>query len=111
MGWWGIVFKDDISRVSDSLAVGLTTGYLGSLTTYSGWNQKMLGLSAQGKWVVVVFGFPLGNGICFYLFILTSDFATCVACGPHFVAFLVWCLERLTWKTIRYLEIEKKQWY
>ncbi|KAH7861191.1 hypothetical protein Vadar_022837 [Vaccinium darrowii] len=60
MGWWGIVFKDDISRVSDSLAVGLTTGYLGSLTTYSGWNQKMLDLSAQGKWVVVVFGFPLG---------------------------------------------------
>lgn len=60
MGWLGIVFKDDISRVSDSLAVGLTTGYLGSLTTYSGWNQKMLDLSAQGKWVIVVFGFPLG---------------------------------------------------
>lgn len=60
MGWLGIVFKGDISRVSEHLAVGLTTGYLGSLTTLSGWNQKMLDLSVQGKWAFVVFGYPLG---------------------------------------------------
>ncbi|XP_058184830.1 uncharacterized protein LOC131302293 [Rhododendron vialii] len=59
MGWLGVVFKGDISRVSDHLAVGLTTGYLGSLTTFSGWNQRMLDLSVQGKWAVV-FGIPLG---------------------------------------------------
>ncbi|KAG5031359.1 hypothetical protein JHK82_014965 [Glycine max] len=33
MGWLGVVFKADISRVSEHLAIGLTTGYLGSLTT------------------------------------------------------------------------------
>ncbi|XP_057490572.1 uncharacterized protein LOC130776387 [Actinidia eriantha] len=60
MGWWGVVFKGDISRVSDYLAIGLTTGYLGSLTTFSGWNQKMLDLSVQGKWVFVVLGFLIG---------------------------------------------------
>ncbi|OVA11680.1 CrcB-like protein [Macleaya cordata] len=53
MGWLGVVFKPDISRVSDFLAIGLSTGYLGSLTTFSGWNQKMLDLSVKGKWVVV----------------------------------------------------------
>ncbi|KAE9449366.1 hypothetical protein C3L33_18758, partial [Rhododendron williamsianum] len=59
MGWLGVVFKGDISRVSNHLAVGLTTGYLGSLTTFSGWNQRMLDLSVQGKWAVV-FGIPIG---------------------------------------------------
>ncbi|KAG4389560.1 hypothetical protein AAZX31_06G105500 [Glycine max] len=44
MGWLGVVFKADISRVSEHLAIGLTTGYLGSLTTFSGWNQKMVEL-------------------------------------------------------------------
>ncbi|KAG5550050.1 hypothetical protein RHGRI_015116 [Rhododendron griersonianum] len=60
MGWLGIVFKGDISRVSEHLAIGLTTGYLGSLTTLSGWNQSMLNLSVQGKWAFAVFGLPLG---------------------------------------------------
>lgn len=68
MGWLGVVFKGDISRVSDHLAVGLTTGYLGSLTTFSGWNQRMLELSVQGKWAVV-FGIPLGNVRFFSLFV------------------------------------------
>lgn len=61
MGWWGVVFKEDISSVSDHLAIGLTTGYLGSLTTFSGWNQKMLDLSVDGQWVSSVLGFLLGN--------------------------------------------------
>ncbi|KAL6962114.1 hypothetical protein U1Q18_037068 [Sarracenia purpurea var. burkii] len=60
MGWWGVVFKGDISRVSNYLAIGLTTGYLGSLTTFSGWNQKMLDLSVEGKWVFVALGFVIG---------------------------------------------------
>lgn len=61
MGWWGVVFKGDISSVSDQLAIGLTTGYLGSLTTFSGWNQKMLDLSVDGQWVFSVLGFLIGN--------------------------------------------------
>jgi fluoride ion exporter CrcB/FEX len=61
MGWWGVVFKEDISKVSGHLAIGLTTGYLGSLTTFSGWNQKMLDLSVSGHWVFSFVGFLIGK--------------------------------------------------
>lgn len=61
MGWWGVVFKGDISEISDYLAIGLTTGYLGSLTTFSGWNQKMLDLSVDGHWLFAILGFLIGN--------------------------------------------------
>ncbi|CAI8595862.1 unnamed protein product [Vicia faba] len=60
MGWFGVVFKEDISNVSEHLAVALTTGYLGSLTTFSGWNQKMLQLSVTGNWLYVVLGYLIG---------------------------------------------------
>ncbi|KAK6114876.1 hypothetical protein DH2020_007145 [Rehmannia glutinosa] len=56
MGWLGVVFKGDILKVSDQLAIGLTTGFLGSLTTFSGWNQKMLDLSVEGQWVFAMLG-------------------------------------------------------
>ncbi|KAL6512034.1 hypothetical protein OROGR_021631 [Orobanche gracilis] len=56
MGWLGVVFKGDILKISDQLALGLTTGFLGSLTTFSGWNQKMLDLSVEGRWVFAVLG-------------------------------------------------------
>lgn len=74
-----MVFKGDISKFSDCLAVGLTTGYLGSLTTFSGWNQRMLELSVEGKWVVV-FGIPLGNGRYLYLFILVNQTLNLASC-------------------------------
>ncbi|XP_042500123.1 fluoride export protein 1-like isoform X2 [Macadamia integrifolia] len=61
MGWLGVVFKGDISQVSDILAIALTTGYLGSLTTFSGWNQKMLQLCVKGHWVLAVIGFFIGT--------------------------------------------------
>lgn len=61
MGWWGVVFKGDISKVSDYLVIGLNTGYLGSLTTFSGWNQKMLDLTVDGHWVLTFLGFFIGN--------------------------------------------------
>lgn len=60
MGWFGVVYKKDISNVSEHLAVAITTGYLGSLTTFSGWNQKMLELSASGHWVISSLGFLIG---------------------------------------------------
>ncbi|XP_061341979.1 uncharacterized protein LOC133288272 isoform X2 [Gastrolobium bilobum] len=62
MGWFGVVFKGDISHVSEHLAIAITTGYLGSLTTFSGWNQKMLELSVSGRWLFSALGFLLGNG-------------------------------------------------
>jgi fluoride ion exporter CrcB/FEX len=61
MGWFGVVFKEDISNVSEYLAVALTNGYLGSLTTFSGSNQKMLELGVTGNWLFVVLGFLIGN--------------------------------------------------
>ncbi|XP_058759495.1 uncharacterized protein LOC131632783 [Vicia villosa] len=60
MGWFGVEFKKDISHVSEHLAIGIMTGYLGSLTTFSGWNQKMLELSASGHWVICALGFIIG---------------------------------------------------
>ncbi|XP_020094839.1 uncharacterized protein LOC109714562 isoform X2 [Ananas comosus] len=60
MGWFGIVFKADIRQISDHVVVGLTTGYLGSLTTFSGWNQEMLDLASKGHWVYAVAGIVLG---------------------------------------------------
>ncbi|KMT04711.1 hypothetical protein BVRB_7g168930 [Beta vulgaris subsp. vulgaris] len=66
MGWFGVVFKGKISSVSDHLAVGLSTGYLGSLTTFSGWNQKMLDLSVSGHWVFAVLGFVIGLFLAAY---------------------------------------------
>ncbi|KAL4598963.1 hypothetical protein ACB092_11G093200 [Castanea dentata] len=75
MGWWGIVFKADISSVSDYLAIGLTTGYLGSLTTFSGWNQKMLDLIVDGHWVLAVLGFLVGLFLAAYSIIFGIETA------------------------------------
>ncbi|CAI9274838.1 unnamed protein product [Lactuca saligna] len=75
MGWFGVVFKGDISKFSPELAVGLTTGYLGSLTTFSGWNQKMLELSVNGQWVFSFLGFLLGLFLVAYSFIFGVETA------------------------------------
>ncbi|XP_020517895.1 LOW QUALITY PROTEIN: fluoride export protein 1-like, partial [Amborella trichopoda] len=61
MGWFGFVFKPTILEFSEELALGLTTGFLGSLTTFSGWIRKMLTLTTQGQWVYGLVGLPLGN--------------------------------------------------
>ncbi|XP_070055966.1 fluoride export protein 1 [Nicotiana tomentosiformis] len=75
MGWFGAVFKEDISRFSTSLAIGLSTGFLGSLTTFSGWNQKMLDLSVEGQWVFVVLGYLIGLFLVAYSFIFGVETA------------------------------------
>ncbi|XP_020530011.1 fluoride export protein 2 isoform X2 [Amborella trichopoda] len=60
MGWFGFVFKPTILEFSEELALGLTTGFLGSLTTFSSWIQKMLTLTTQGRWVFGLLGLPIG---------------------------------------------------
>lgn len=75
MGWFGMVFKEDISRISSQLAIGLSTGFLGSLTTFSGWNQKMLELSVEGQWVFVVLGYLLGLFLVAYSIIFGIETA------------------------------------
>nr|XP_034889142.1 fluoride export protein 1-like isoform X2 [Populus alba] len=77
MGWWGVVFKEDISKVSGHLTIGLTTGYLGSLTTFSGWNQKMLDLSVSGHWVFSFVGFLIGLFLAAYSIKLGIGTAKC----------------------------------
>ncbi|KMT19997.1 hypothetical protein BVRB_1g000200 [Beta vulgaris subsp. vulgaris] len=75
MGWFGVVFKGKISSMSDHLAVGLSTGYLGSLTTFSGWNQKMLDLSVSGHWVFALLGFVIGLFLAAYSIIFGIETA------------------------------------
>lgn len=86
MGWWGVVYKADISKVSDQLAIGLTTGYLGSLTTFSGWNQKMIELSVEGHRVFAGLGILLGLFLVAYSIIFGIETAKGVK----------WLLERFT---------------
>ncbi|KAL9225142.1 hypothetical protein vseg_001098 [Gypsophila vaccaria] len=68
MGWLGVVFKGDISRVSDQLAIGLTSGYLGSLTAFSGWILQMVDLSAHGHWVYAMIGLVIRLFLSSYSF-------------------------------------------
>ncbi|KAL2893179.1 putative fluoride ion transporter CrcB [Bienertia sinuspersici] len=75
MGWFGVVFKSKISHMSDPLAVGISTGYLGSVTTFSGWNQKMLDLSINGHWVFAVLGFVIGLFLAAYSIIIGVETA------------------------------------
>ncbi|PIN11381.1 hypothetical protein CDL12_16003 [Handroanthus impetiginosus] len=75
MGWLGVVFKGDILKVSDQLAIGLTTGFLGSLTTFSGWNQKMLDLSVEGRWVFAFLGIFIGLFLVAYSIIFGIETA------------------------------------
>ncbi|XP_024018117.1 fluoride export protein 2 [Morus notabilis] len=75
MGWFGVVFKPSISHASDFLAVGLTTGYLGSLTTFSGWNQEMIELSFEGQWVSSMLGFLIGLFLVAYSIIFGVETA------------------------------------
>ncbi|RWR73687.1 CRCB domain-containing protein [Cinnamomum micranthum f. kanehirae] len=75
MGWLGIVFKGDISRFWDLLAIGLSTGFLGSLTTFNAWNQKMLELTLEGKWALSIMGFFFGMLLvmaCVYVGVATA---------------------------------------
>ncbi|KAK2442252.1 fluoride export protein [Trifolium repens] len=85
MGWFGVEFKKDISNVSEHLAIAITTGYLGSLTTFSGWNQKMLELSASGHWVISSLGFLIGLALV----------AVSIAFGIETAKGFRWLLNRL----------------
>ncbi|KAJ8645074.1 hypothetical protein MRB53_006822 [Persea americana] len=75
MGWLGIVFKGDIIHFWDLLAIGLSTGFLGSLTTFNAWNQKMLELTLEGKWALSIMGFFVGMLLvmaCVYVGVATA---------------------------------------
>lgn len=48
MGWVGSVLKKDITDISPSLAIGLSTGLMGSITTFSSWNQSVISAITDG---------------------------------------------------------------
>ncbi|KAF8026614.1 hypothetical protein BT93_F3183 [Corymbia citriodora subsp. variegata] len=75
MGWLGVLFKEDVSSISEYFAIGLTTGYLGSLTTFSGWNQKMIDLEINRHWLFAVLGFLLGLFLAAYSIIFRVETA------------------------------------
>ncbi|XP_031477857.1 uncharacterized protein LOC116248951 isoform X1 [Nymphaea colorata] len=70
MGWFGYVFKANIADVSEPLAVGLSTGLLGSLTTFSGWIQKMVNLATEGQWILCISGIILSVAATIGAFII-----------------------------------------
>uniref|UniRef100_A0A0E0E9S4 Fluoride ion transporter CrcB n=1 Tax=Oryza meridionalis TaxID=40149 RepID=A0A0E0E9S4_9ORYZ len=86
MGWFGIIFKADIRHISDHLIVGITTGYMGSLTTFSGWNQKMVGLSSKGHWVNAVAGIVLG------MFIVNESITVGAETGERLRGWILKCI-------------------
>ncbi|KAF0930131.1 hypothetical protein E2562_030303 [Oryza meyeriana var. granulata] len=86
MGWFGIIFKADIRHISDHLIVGITTGYMGSLTTFSGWNQKMVGLSSKGHWVYAVAGIVLG------MFIVNESITVGTETGERLRGWILKCI-------------------
>eukprot|EP00898_Chlorokybus_atmophyticus_P001481 jgi/Chlat1/2333/Chrsp17S02618 len=63
MGVLGVTLKKHIGAVSEHLLLGLTTGLLGSITTYSGWNQQVARMFAAGLvlkgFVAVLLGYEL----------------------------------------------------
>nr|BAK02196.1 predicted protein [Hordeum vulgare subsp. vulgare] len=61
MAWFGIIFKTDIRHISEHFIVGITTGYMGSLTTFSGWNQAMVSMSSKDHWAYAIAGIVLGT--------------------------------------------------
>lgn len=61
MAWFGVIFRADLRDISDHLVIGLTTGYLGSLSTFSGLIMNMLDFSTRGHWVFAIGYIVLGN--------------------------------------------------
>lgn len=60
MGLLGLEFKVDLICISEYLFVGLTTGFLGSLTTFCAWMQAMLNLSVEGHLGYAAAGLLIG---------------------------------------------------
>ena len=61
MAFVGIAWKPHISSFSEHLALGLSTGLCGCLTTFASWNQRMLAIEASGMWADGIAGFFVGE--------------------------------------------------
>lgn len=61
MGWVGVAFKSDIIFFSEALAIGLSSGLMGSITTFTSWTQVTLNLITEGYWITGIIGLLLGK--------------------------------------------------
>jgi len=48
MGWVGSILKKEITDISPLLAIGLNTGLMGSITTFSSWNESFISAVTHG---------------------------------------------------------------
>eukprot|EP00475_Leptophrys_vorax_P010032 TRINITY_DN16703_c0_g1_i1.p1 TRINITY_DN16703_c0_g1~~TRINITY_DN16703_c0_g1_i1.p1 ORF type:complete len:402 (-),score=10.72 TRINITY_DN16703_c0_g1_i1:291-1496(-) len=75
MGIVGVAAKRHISAYSEHLAIGLSTGLCGCLTTFASWNQRMLAIEANGLWVRGICGYIVGAALPFVSLIVGIDVA------------------------------------
>ncbi|CAM0956144.1 unnamed protein product [Alopecurus aequalis] len=87
MAWFGIIFKTDIRYISDHLIVGITTGYMGSLTTFSGWNQAVVSMSSKDHWVNAIAGIVLG------MFIVNESIRVGAETGERLRSWIAKCIK------------------
>jgi fluoride ion exporter CrcB/FEX len=78
MGAIGFAWRECILSRSKPLYVSLTAGVLGSLTTYSGFNQDMVNLFVEGDWAQALFGLLIGgNRRSYPLFVVARGLVRC----------------------------------
>uniref|UniRef100_A0ACD5U4Y5 Uncharacterized protein n=1 Tax=Avena sativa TaxID=4498 RepID=A0ACD5U4Y5_AVESA len=87
MAWFGIIFKTDIRQISDHLIVGITTGYMGSLTTFSGWNQAVVSMSSKDHWTYAIAGIVLG------MFIVNESIRVGAETGERLRSWILKCIK------------------
>ncbi|KAF6989680.1 hypothetical protein CFC21_006983 [Triticum aestivum] len=87
MAWFGIIFKTDIRHISEHLIVGITTGYMGSLTTFSGWNQAMVSMSSKDHWAYAIAGIVLG------MFIVNESIRVGAETGERLRSWILKCIK------------------
>ncbi|CAI5472349.1 unnamed protein product [Closterium sp. Yama58-4] len=75
MGVVGVAAKRHIAAYSEHLAIGLSTGLCGCITTFASWNQRMLAILASGLWVRALAGYIVGAALPFVSLMAGIDFA------------------------------------
>ncbi|CAI5978991.1 unnamed protein product [Closterium sp. NIES-65] len=75
MGMVGVAAKRHIAAYSEHLAIGLSTGLCGCITTFASWNQRMLAILASGLWVRALAGYIVGAALPFVSLMAGIDLA------------------------------------
>ncbi|KAG0574310.1 hypothetical protein KC19_VG253000 [Ceratodon purpureus] len=81
MGWVGVVLKKDIAAFSELLVIGLSTGLMGSITTYASWNQALIFLITKGLWVRSIVGLIIGMELSQMSLLVGMDSAKALRLG------------------------------